>query len=66
MIIRANVFIVPILHPESSGNRSKLNKTQPFAYRSGHCGALLIICIVLSQSWLRFPENAAAEMTGSE
>ncbi len=35
MIIRANVFIVPILHPESSGNRSKLNETQPFVQMPG-------------------------------
>ena len=35
MIIRANVFIVPILHPESSGDCSKLNETQPLVQMSG-------------------------------
>ena len=29
MIIRANVLIAPVLHPESSGDCSKLNKPQP-------------------------------------
>ena len=35
MIIRTNVFIVPILHPESSGDCSKLNKPQPFVKMPG-------------------------------
>ena len=29
MIIRANDFIVPILHPESTWNGSKLDKAKP-------------------------------------
>ena len=35
MIIRANVFIVSILHPESSGDCSKLNETQSLIQMSG-------------------------------
>ena len=35
MIIRANVFIVPILHSKSSGDCSKLNKTQPLVQMPG-------------------------------
>ena len=35
MIIRANVFIAPILHPKSSGDCSKLNKAQPLVQMPG-------------------------------
>ena len=35
VIIRTDVFIMPILHPESTGNRTKLYKTKPLIQMAG-------------------------------
>ena len=35
VIIRADVFIAPILHPEATGDCTKLNKSQPLVQMTG-------------------------------
>ena len=35
MIIRADVFIAPVLHPEAPGDCTKLNKSQPLVQMTG-------------------------------
>jgi len=35
MIVRTDVLIMPVLHPEPSGNDTKLNETKPFIKMPG-------------------------------